>query len=103
MITSTLFEAARKIADQVGAKEICWNRGDLITDDFVNKYGESAFTGSLYFCANGIKYRVADHRLPARRFLQQNDDSFVSDNIEVIFERIPNGYMLTNTFFNFNK
>lgn len=102
MITNTLYEAAKNIANQVGANSIFWNRGELISEEWLNKYGEGAFIGSLYFCSHGIEYRISDHELQCKRYLQLNDNSFINQNIEIIFEKIPNGYILTNTFFNFN-
>ena len=77
--------------------EIKMNRGDVVTSDFIKESPNSNLFNSLYFNLDGVEYRVSNHELPQRDYMQTHtwishelakkngvNKLFHHDNIEVI-------------------
>ncbi len=81
-----VLKIALKIADGVIMTD---NRGHEIKQFMIENYADSKNFNSIYFSKNGIEFRISNHELPNRLFMQSNSFvneplSFYKNNIEVI-------------------
>lgn len=79
------------------------NRSHEIKPFMIENYSDSKNFDSIYFYKNGIEYRISNHELPNRSYMQQSSYlneplRFHKNNIEVI---VKNGEIV-NTKLNFN-
>lgn len=65
-----------------GDSKIYENGSREFKKEFISKYGDSKSLNSVYFEKNGIEYRVSNHELPNRRFMEAHDFKNVDEAVK---------------------
>jgi hypothetical protein len=74
--------AVLKIALEISnGATIYANRNEVVTNEWINEAPNSKLFNSLYFCKNGIEFRISNHELPNRNFMSAHN--YISDEIAI--------------------
>jgi hypothetical protein len=82
----TVLETALEIAN---GNQIFLNRSEKFSQEMFDKYPKSKMYNSLYFTKEGIDFRISNHELPNRHYMQVSTMNgepmkFYKNNVEII-------------------
>ena len=57
------------------------NRNEVVTNEWMKETPNSKLFYSLYFCKNGIEFRISNHELPNRNYMSAHN--YISDEVAI--------------------
>ena len=57
------------------------NRNEVVTNEWMKETPNSKLFNSLYFCKNGIEFRISNHELPNRNYMSAHN--YISDEVAI--------------------
>ena len=74
--------AVLKIALEISnVATIYANRNEFVTNEWIKENPNSKLFNSLYFCKNGIEFRISNHELPNRNYMSAHN--YISDEVAI--------------------